>query len=191
MLALAPPSPNVGWRLARGEALPFSDASFDTVACGSSYHWLDRERADLEILRVLRPGGFVHLYEYQFPKAQSLPELNDWIRKQFNSHWKLPNQKPRGRLREISRGLAQKGGLQLLAQERPPMLVSLSAADFIGILFSQARFLASEQLLNKLEVECRRKVISDEIQEFFSAAGSGPVEFDFALQSFIFGKSRF
>jgi SAM-dependent methyltransferase len=41
----------------RGEEIPLPDASADGVFASSSWHWLDPERAPLEIARVLRDGG--------------------------------------------------------------------------------------------------------------------------------------
>jgi ubiquinone/menaquinone biosynthesis C-methylase UbiE len=45
-------------QVARAEALPFAQASFDLVATRySAHHWLDVPRALQEMRRVLRPGG--------------------------------------------------------------------------------------------------------------------------------------
>ncbi|SCF31154.1 Methyltransferase domain-containing protein [Micromonospora matsumotoense] len=39
------------------EAVPLPDAATDAVLVGQAYHWFDRERAHVEIARVLRPDG--------------------------------------------------------------------------------------------------------------------------------------
>jgi SAM-dependent methyltransferase len=39
------------------EALPFASATFDAVAVGSAWHWMDLDLAVPEVGRVLRPGG--------------------------------------------------------------------------------------------------------------------------------------
>jgi ubiquinone/menaquinone biosynthesis C-methylase UbiE len=46
-----------------GEELRFPDASFDAILCVSAYHHMDLERATLEFVRVLRPGGRVVMIE--------------------------------------------------------------------------------------------------------------------------------
>lgn len=61
MLQQAPPLP-AGWvlRKARGEALPFEDASFNPVTASWVLHVLEpetRERVISEVHRVLKPGG--------------------------------------------------------------------------------------------------------------------------------------
>lgn len=43
--------------VARAEALPFADASFDLVCGAQMWHWVDVPLAAAEVARVLRPGG--------------------------------------------------------------------------------------------------------------------------------------
>src|SRR6185437_6101036 len=52
--------PNIEFREASADALPFSDASFDTVVCAFGLgHFPDAERGIAEIRRVLVPQGRV------------------------------------------------------------------------------------------------------------------------------------
>jgi SAM-dependent methyltransferase len=39
------------------ESVPLPDGAADAVVAGQAYHWFDRERAHVEIARLLRPGG--------------------------------------------------------------------------------------------------------------------------------------
>ena len=50
-------APNVVLHRGNAESLPYADASFDAVYGSSVLHHLDLDRALLEVLRVLRPGG--------------------------------------------------------------------------------------------------------------------------------------
>ena len=50
-------SPSVPVGVARAEALPFADRSFDVVCGAQMWHWVDPAAAAPEVLRVLRPGG--------------------------------------------------------------------------------------------------------------------------------------
>ena len=49
--------PQVPVAVARAEALPFADSSFDLVCGAQMWHWVDVPRAAAEVRRVLRPGG--------------------------------------------------------------------------------------------------------------------------------------
>jgi len=48
--------------LARAEQLPFADGSFDAVCGAQMWHWVDADRAVPEVLRVLRPDGWLALW---------------------------------------------------------------------------------------------------------------------------------
>lgn len=48
--------------VARAEALPFADASFDGVCGAQMWHWVEPALATPEVARVLRPGGWLALW---------------------------------------------------------------------------------------------------------------------------------
>jgi SAM-dependent methyltransferase len=54
---LAARSPGVGALAGRGEAIPLLAATADAVLVSSAWHWMDPERAEHEIARVLRDNG--------------------------------------------------------------------------------------------------------------------------------------
>ena len=60
--ALRTRTPAVPALVARGEALPFTDASFDVVTCATAWHWIEPDRGAAEVLRVLRPGGHLAVW---------------------------------------------------------------------------------------------------------------------------------
>jgi len=47
------------------EELPFEDSSFDLVFMANSFHDFDRERAKAEVDRVLKPNGYVAVYDWK------------------------------------------------------------------------------------------------------------------------------
>lgn len=48
--------------VARAEALPFADDSFDVVTGAQMWHWVSLDTAVPEVLRVLRPGGHLAVW---------------------------------------------------------------------------------------------------------------------------------
>ena len=64
---------------ARGESLPFGDASFDLVLCRVAIPYMDVPRAVAEMARVLRPGG--ELWLVLHPAAFALRALAEHVRR--------------------------------------------------------------------------------------------------------------
>lgn len=59
---------NVGWVAGQARALPFPDASMDTVVCAFGMRNVTYVEAALkEILRVLKPGGYFYCLEVSLP----------------------------------------------------------------------------------------------------------------------------
>lgn len=66
MLAQAPTHAVITYAIAPAEALPLSEASVDIITVASAFHWLARTAFLAEARRVLRPGGWLVLYDQRF-----------------------------------------------------------------------------------------------------------------------------
>lgn len=171
----------IDYRVAPAEALPLADRSVDFVLIGSAVHWFRIEEAKKEIERVLKPGGFLFVYEYQFPKAVDHPELNEWIRRKFNTEWKAPTQVPRGKLVEILAPFSRDGKhWSPLEESRPAWITPLSLEAFLGNLFSQSRYLHAEAV--QTDPSEYQQEIARQIQPYFA---SGSLVFDFKPRAFL------
>lgn len=70
--------PNVDFQLASASALPFSDASFDTVISANAFHYFDDPNAALkEMQRVLKPSG--NLIILDWCKDFLVCRICDWV----------------------------------------------------------------------------------------------------------------
>lgn len=59
------------------ESAPLPDRSADAVLVGQAYHWFDRERAHVEIARILRPGGtFAPIWNVRDDRVEWVAELS-------------------------------------------------------------------------------------------------------------------
>jgi ubiquinone/menaquinone biosynthesis C-methylase UbiE len=94
MLRAARRAPNCRYLLAHAERLPFADASFDAATCCSGVHWFDQDGFFGELRRVLRPGGWVGLYDHYFMGEMiDVPEFGEWTRLAFE-RYPLPHRNP-------------------------------------------------------------------------------------------------
>src|SRR5262249_39323665 len=74
MLRVAPAVANVTYMLGSAETLAFTPDSFDAVTCSSGIHWFDQGRFYAELRRVVRPGGWIGLYDHYFMGMQGVEE---------------------------------------------------------------------------------------------------------------------
>ncbi|WP_205327339.1 class I SAM-dependent methyltransferase [Glycomyces sp. YM15] len=74
-------------------ALPFEDGRFDlVVATFSSHHWEDPDAGAAEIVRVLRSGGRLRIYDFRdapFDAVAGRPGLTNLQRAPFRSVWTM------------------------------------------------------------------------------------------------------
>jgi SAM-dependent methyltransferase len=136
--------PAVKFLAGRAEKIPLADASVDLVLIGSAIHWFDLPRAHAEITRVLKPGGILFVFEYQFPKCLDVPDLAEVVRRRFNLEWRAPRQTPRGTLADLLAPFRKSPAWRTLGEDRPNWIESLSCETFLGHLFSQSRVLHAE-----------------------------------------------
>lgn len=172
----------MNFRVGTAEVIPLDNSSVDLVLVGSAYHWFSRELAGPEILRVLRPGGALFIFEYQFPKCLDSPSLHDFVKRRFNTEWKAPTQLPRGTLQDLTRDLRSSPLWKLCSDDRPEWQEILGLDAFLGHLFSQSRFHHAEAL--QPSPLLYRENIRNSLFSYFSK----PLRFDLKPRSLLFQK---
>ncbi len=178
----------IEWVRGSGENTQLDASSVDAIVVGSAFHWMEPLPTAREFKRVLRPHGVIRIFEYQFPKAIELPSLNEWIRRQFNLHWKAPDQKPRGTLKALTAEFSYENGFQLLTEIKPKMLIELTPDELTGHILSQSRVLHFENRLSADAVIAFRLELTHEVRrqmQNFSHA-----KFDFKLSCLEFVKNQ-
>lgn len=183
MLALAERGENIRFTVGSAENIPLDNASVDLVLVGSAYHWFSRERAIPEMTRVLRPGGALFIFEYQFPKCLDDPSLHETIKRRFNQEWKAPSQTPRGTLRELTQELQDSPDWKFHLEDRPEWKEILDLNLFLGHLFSQSRYHHAESL--EENPDRYREEIRHSLEPYFKRA---PLRFDLKPRSLLFQK---
>jgi SAM-dependent methyltransferase len=76
--------------IARAEAVPIADRSFDVVAAGQCWHWLDRAKAAAEMRRLLLTGGKLVIAHFDWlPLPGSMVESTEKLIEAHNPKWKF------------------------------------------------------------------------------------------------------
>lgn len=175
----------VEWKIGRGEATGLESASIDAILIGSAFHWMRLDEVKTEARRVLKRGGLIRIFEYQFPKTPEFPELNEWIRREFNLRWKAPEQKPRGSLKELTSVFRDDPEFEALGDAQPKMELRLDTEQVTGLILSQSRVLHYEDTLRDLaEKEAFRNSVRSVIRTYLMEKTAS---FDFKLAWIEFG----
>jgi len=93
MMRVALPADNVSYLLGRAEQLAFADGAFDAVTCSSGVHWFDQQRFYAELHRIVRPGGWVGLYDHYFMGMPDVAAFEPWTHELF-ARYPLPPRNP-------------------------------------------------------------------------------------------------
>ncbi|MBS1959097.1 MAG: class I SAM-dependent methyltransferase [Bdellovibrionales bacterium] len=174
--------------VASAEQLPIGSASVDVVLVGSAWHWF-KVAALSEIERVLKPGGAIFVFEYQFPKLESdTLGLNEWIRRQFNETWKFEDQVPRGNLYEKTQSLRDHSEFSQIASRHLEKSLEHSADFFSEMIFSQARFLDFETRNEKQKVLDVRNETREHVKTRFGTRKEAA--FAYRFEGFLFQKRQ-
>ncbi len=167
------------------------EALHDLVLIGSAWHWMNPDLTLNAILKVLKPGGIIWVGEYQFPKAlgdQAL-ELNEWVRREFNLRWKPQSQVPRGSLEALTQPIRNHDELSQISAIVCEENQQLDLDSFLGVIYSQSRYLVYEQLLGEAQKNAYRAHLRSELISRW-----GPQEardFLYTFRAYVFHRRNF
>ncbi len=116
------------FRVADAQALPFPDNSFDAAAMALVLVFIpDPVKAARELARVVRPGGVVGTYMWEFPAGFPLAPLAAAMKELGLTPPERPNVEASGR--DAMRAIWKEGGLAAIESEVIRIRVSFSGFD--------------------------------------------------------------
>jgi SAM-dependent methyltransferase len=168
-------------RAASGENTGLADRSVDAVFSASAFHWMKRDPAVREFLRIVKKPGLILLAEYSFPKSQNHPDFDSWIRSQLTGPWQIPELAVRKSFADMVGIFGEQPGVRSLGNRHVPMNAVLAWQEMAGLIQSQSRYvrarqsLASEELRENLDRQVESKV--------HELLGGDSDHYDFGLQA--------
>ncbi len=140
MMARAPRIGGVEYVEALAENLPFADGSFDLLTVSSAFHWFDRARFLSEARRVLRPEGWLVVYDNAFRGGmKGNPVFGTWFRERYLTRHPSP---PRDR-RPFGDDDARRHGFRFVGREDYENDVRFTAEELARYLETQSNVVAA------------------------------------------------
>jgi ubiquinone/menaquinone biosynthesis C-methylase UbiE len=163
MVALAPSDPKIIYSIAPAEELPVKDNAFDLMTLSSVFHWINRSRFFAEARRVLRPKGWMVIFDNSF--YAHMVENNAfhiWFMATYLQKFPSP---PRHRA-DLSVEETEKEGFALFKQEQYQNLVAFSLTKLTDYLVTQSNVIAAVEGGNQtIDDVCTW--VTENIQPFF------------------------
>jgi len=162
MLARAPRHARVSYRLASAEALPLEDGSADLITVSSAFHWFVREAFLKEAWRVLRPGGWLVVYENFFEgRRHPNPAFVRWLESYYKAHPAPPRDHT-----PFTDDDAREAGFDFCERVTYENTWSFARASFVSYLSSQSNAVASVEG-GQSTAEGLRRGLTEQLEPFF------------------------
>jgi SAM-dependent methyltransferase len=114
MTALAPTDPQIEYFVAPAEKMPVDDGDFDLITISSAFHWMNRSAFFTEARKVLRPQGWLVVYDNYFcARMEESRAFQTWGRECYFTKYPSPPRAPVGFGAEDT----EQEGFRLVGQE--------------------------------------------------------------------------
>jgi len=150
MLRSARPAPGVHYLLGSAERMPFVPGAFGAATVSSGVHWFDQQAFFGELHRVVRPGGWVALYDHYFVgEMVGVPEFGAWLHEAL-VRYPLPARNPQvGDPRSLEPEGFDKLGDELFADD-----IAMSHAELTDYQLTISNFVeATERGTRRADLE--------------------------------------
>lgn len=140
MVALAPPDPQIEYVVASAENIPAHDNDFDMLTLSSVFHWINRTAFLAEARRILRPHGWLIVYDNYFSaRMEENRAFQTWGRERYFKRYPSPPRTSVGFQAEDS----AKDGFQFIGQEDYQNFVRFSVETLVNYLVTQSNIIAA------------------------------------------------
>ncbi len=175
MIERAAPSDRVDYVVATAESVPSRAASFDVITLCQVAHWLDWKAFLSEAGRVVRPKGWVVVYDHYFDldAVDANARFGVWLHQSYGERYPRP---ARHMTPVESPGAWDAGGFRLRHQERYETSVNWSHEELIDYLTTQSKVIAAMEDGDESMAQAR-SWLARETSDLFTAAPTPPFAF--------------
>lgn len=175
---------NITFVPAPAEKTGLESGSIDGILCASAFHWMKRDEAVREFLRILRRPGLLFFCEYSFPHSSAHPDFDEWIRGLFKGEWQINELRDREPFDEMVSVFGRQEGVVNLEAKPIPMRVEMSWREIVGLIRSQSRYVRkSASLANENDRVAFGREVEEKVHRLL---GDEPDLFDFHLRASAF-----
>ncbi len=178
MVALAPRDARIAYTVGAAELLPFANAAFDLITISQVIHWLNPEAFLGDAYRVIRPGGWLIVYDNFFDCNQPRlgPEFQNWFGTYLSRY-------PKPHRREVALedpNTWSNVGFRLIQSQRYENSLPLSATGLVDYLMTQSNVIAAVEG-GRDEIDDVARWLTESTGGFFNSSGeceflfSGPI----------------
>ena len=173
MLSQADHDARIDYLRCPAEALPLAGLIFDLLTVSSGLHWFERNAFLAEACRVLRPRGWLVIYDNLFSaNLHGNPGFKSWFASTYLQRFPTPprNSEP------LDERSAKQAGFQVLAQEKYANLVFFDREQLVDYLLTQTNVIAAIER-GEATLDDARAYLITEVSPFFPSPE--PQAFDF------------
>lgn len=173
MLAQAERDELIEYLRCPAESLPLAGHSFDLLTVSSGLHWFERNAFLAEARRVLRPRGWLVIYDnFFFASLHGNPDFKPWFGSSYLQRFPTP---PRNNEPLDDRSATQ-AGFQLLAQDSYGNVVVFDREHLVDYLLTQTNVIAAIQR-GELTLDNARAFLTAEVSPFFMSSDQQAFDF--------------
>jgi ubiquinone/menaquinone biosynthesis C-methylase UbiE len=166
MLAHAMRHERIRFVAGQAEQMPFGDAEFELITVGLAFHWFDQRKFLLEAQRLLRPDGWLVIYNDVFTgRIKDNDNCEKWYRNEYLARYPSPprNARPFPETDTSRYGLAPSGFEEFLHD------VEFSTEELVAYLVTQTNVISAVES-GKENLQAVSSWLLDSVLPLFSTA---------------------
>ena len=173
MIALADRGERIEYSVADAVRLPFSEDTFDLMTLSSAFHWLERREFLKEAGRVLRPRGWLIVYDNYFSgQMEERPSFQTWYRESHLRRYPPPARAALSFTEEDSGN----EGFHLAGREQYQNAISFSMTGLIDYLTTHSNVIAAVECGSE-DIQEVRRWLAEQLKPLFGDVKEAPFLF--------------